>query len=191
MGVAHTGPGGRREDEDERFDRLWAELLREVRVALAGVQLVFVFLLAVAFAPGFARLGEGDRTMYVASLLVGVAATGLLTAPVGIHRVVTGRGLKYEAVKWSSRLTVAGLVLLLCLVGLAVLIVLRSVATLSDTTALVMTLAVVGGLTLSWLVPAVLMSRRSALVAGAAQDEDEGPHDPVPDGEGRERGLHG
>lgn len=157
MGVARTGPGGRRESEQERLDRLWGELLREVRVALAGVQLLFAFLLAVAFMPLFPSLGDADRAMYVACLLLGAAATGVLIAPVGIHRVVTGRGLKYEAARWGSRLALAGLVMLLGMVALAVLLVLRSVAAIGDTTALVMAAVLVVGLMLCWLVPAAVM----------------------------------
>jgi hypothetical protein len=162
MGIARTGPGKRRETPQQRLDRLWGELLREVRVALAGVQLLFVFLLAVAFTPLFPRLGESDRLMYVACLLLGAAATGLLTAPVSIHRMVTGRGLKYEAVTWASRFTIAGLAILLCMVALGLLFVLRSVTALSDSTALILDVAVVGGLTVCWLVPAALMRRGSS-----------------------------
>jgi hypothetical protein len=161
MRIARTGPGKRRETPQQRLDRLWGELLREVRVALAGVQLLFVFLLAVAFTPLFPRLGESDRLMYVVCLLLGAAATGLLTAPVSIHRMVTGRGMKYEAVTWASRFTIAGLAILLCMVALGLLLVLRSVTALSDRTALILDVAVVGGLTLCWLVPAVLMRRGS------------------------------
>ncbi|GGT47630.1 hypothetical protein GCM10010271_59790 [Streptomyces kurssanovii] len=113
--------------------------------------------------------------MYVVCLLLGAAATGLLTAPVSIHRVVTGRGMKYEAVKWASRFTIAGLAILLCMVALGLLLVLRTVTALSDRTALILDVTVVGGLTLCWLVPAVLMRRGS------------GPA-PAPGQRGRRRG---
>lgn len=173
MGIARTGPGGRRESEEERLDRLWGELLREVRVALAGVQLLFAFLLAVAFTPLFPSLGGADRAMYVVCLLLGAAATGVLIAPVGMHRMVTGRGLKYEAARWASRLTLLGLVMLLGMVALAVLLVLRSVAAIGDTTALVTAAVLVVGLTLCWLVPAAVMRHGSGPAA-------ESPDDPEP-----------
>ncbi|GAA3385498.1 hypothetical protein GCM10017750_64350 [Streptomyces racemochromogenes] len=41
--------GQRRETCDERADRLWLELMHEVRVSLTAVQLLLAFLLAVAF----------------------------------------------------------------------------------------------------------------------------------------------
>ncbi|MEW2634099.1 DUF6328 family protein [Streptomyces sp. NPDC048389] len=168
--MARTGPGERRESEGERLDRLWGELLREVRVVLAGVQLLFVFLLAVAFTPLFTALGDVDRAVYVACLLLGATAIGVLVAPVGIHRMVTGRGLKFEAARWGSRLTFAGVVLLLGMVGLALLLVLRSVPAISDTAALVMAAALVGALMLCWLVPAAVMRR------GDRSEPDGGSH---------------
>jgi hypothetical protein len=171
MGIARTGPGERRESDEERLDRLWGELLREVRVALAGVQLLFAFLLAVAFTPLFPALGDVDRGLYVACLLLGAAAFGVLVAPVGIHRMVTGRGLKYEAARWASRLTLLGLAMLLGMVALALLLVLRSVAAIGDTTAAVMAGAVAGGLTLCWLVPAAVMRHGSGPASGR-----QGPH---------------
>ncbi|MEU0373326.1 DUF6328 family protein [Streptomyces sp. NPDC006283] len=160
MGIAPKGPGDRRESPDERLDRLWGELLREVRVALAGVQLLLVFLLAVAFTPLFPRVGEADRIMYVVSLLLGAAATGALTAPVSMHRMTRGRGMKYEAVRWASLFTLAALALFAGMGALAILIVLRAVPATGDTTALVLTAAVVGGLVLCWVVPALLMRHR-------------------------------
>ncbi|MFJ8074300.1 DUF6328 family protein [Streptomyces sp. NPDC096176] len=161
MGIAPKGPGERRESRDERLDRLWGELLREVRIALAGVQLLLVFLLAVAFTPLFPRAGEADRIMYVVSLLLGAAATAALTAPVSMHRMTRGGETKYEAVKWASRFTLAALALFVGMGTLAILVVLRAVPAISDTTALVLTGTVVGGLVLCWVVPALLMRHRS------------------------------
>ena len=150
-----------------------------MRVALAGVQLLFAFLLAVAFMPLFPALGGVDRALYVACLLLGAAAIGVLVAPVGIHRMVTGRGLKYEAARWASRLTLAGLAMLLGMVALALLLVLRSVAAVGDTTALVMAAAVAGGLTLCWLVPAAVMRRGSGPASESPGHPEEHPSGPA------------
>ncbi|MGW0776794.1 DUF6328 family protein [Streptomyces sp. NPDC002835] len=180
MGITRTGPGGRRESDEERLDRLWGELLREVRVALAGVQLLFVFLLAVAFMPLFRSPGDVDRALYVACLLLGAAAIGVLVAPVGIHRMVTGRGLKYEAARWASRLTLLGLAMLLGMVALALLLVLRNVPVIGDTAALVMAAAVAGGLTVCWLVPAAVMRHG----IGPDADGRQGRERPGPRGPG-------
>jgi hypothetical protein len=52
---------GHEESEDERLTRNFSELLQELRVAQAGVQFLFGFLLAVA-SPGPARAQRRRRT---------------------------------------------------------------------------------------------------------------------------------
>ncbi|WP_093801121.1 DUF6328 family protein [Streptomyces sp. Wb2n-11] len=116
---------GRNETEEERADRLWAELLQELRVAQTGVQILFAFLLTVVFQPRFADLSTTDRNIYVVTVVVGAATVGSLVGPVSFHRLVTGRRLKPQTVMWASRLTLLGLVLLLGTMALALLLILR------------------------------------------------------------------
>ncbi|MFC9605867.1 DUF6328 family protein [Streptomyces niveus] len=120
-----TGPRGRDESPEERADRRWAELLQEVRVAQTGVQILFGFLLTVVFQPRFGDLSDTDTNIYLATVVLGAVATGALIAPVSFHRMVTGRRLKPEMVEWASRLTVVGLVFLLCTMASALLLILR------------------------------------------------------------------
>ncbi|MCX5309097.1 DUF6328 family protein [Streptomyces sp. NBC_00160] len=86
--------GERIETCDERADRLWLELMHEVRVVLIAVQLFLAFLLAVAFTPAFPRLTGFDRLLYLVCVLCGAGAMAALTGPVALHRLVTGRGVK-------------------------------------------------------------------------------------------------
>ncbi|GAA2716326.1 MULTISPECIES: DUF6328 family protein [Streptomyces] len=118
-------PTGRHETEEERADRRWAELLQEVRVAQTGVQILFGFLLTVAFTPRFPTLSDTDRAIYVATVLLGAATTGALVGPVSFHRLVTGRRIKPQTVTWASRMTMVGVVLLLCTVTSSLLLILR------------------------------------------------------------------
>ncbi|QNE77610.1 hypothetical protein F0344_26120 [Streptomyces finlayi] len=118
---------GRDETAAERADRRWVELLQEVRVAQTGVQILLAFLLSVAFTPRFTELGSTDRTIYVITIVLGAAATGALIAPVSFHRFVSGQQMKPQAVEWASRLTVTGLLLLLCTIMCALLLILRVV----------------------------------------------------------------
>lgn len=126
--MAATGEG-RRETDEERADRKWNDLIQEVRVAQTGVQILFAFLLTVAFTPVFQKLGDTDRTIYVVTVILGAAATGALVGPVAFHRIVSGRHIKPQAVAWASRLTLTGLVLLLATMTSALLLVLRVVIT--------------------------------------------------------------
>ncbi|CAM5302233.1 hypothetical protein SAVIM338S_00462 [Streptomyces avidinii] len=116
---------GRNESAEERADRQWQELIQEIRVAQTGVQILFGFLLTVAFTPVFAGLGQTEKTIYIVTVVLGSLATGALIGPVAFHRIVSGRQIKPEAVAWAARLTFVGLVLLLATCTAALLLVLR------------------------------------------------------------------
>ncbi|MFE9624779.1 DUF6328 family protein [Streptomyces sp. NPDC052016] len=122
---------GRNETEEERADRMWGELIQEVRVAQTGVQILFGFLLTVVFTPRYAELGDTEQAIYILTVVLGAAATGALIGPVSLHRLVSGRQVKPQAVRWASRMTFIGLVLLLATMTSALLLILR-VATHDD-----------------------------------------------------------
>lgn len=116
---------GRHETVEERADRLWGELLQELRVAQTGVQILFGFLLTVVFQPRFTELSGTDRVIYTFTVMLGAGAVGALIGPVSFHRLLTGRRLKPQMVSWASRLTVIGLVLLFFTMASALLLILR------------------------------------------------------------------
>lgn len=116
---------GRHETAEERADRQWQELMQEIRVAQTGVQILFGFLLTVAFTPHFQRLSETDTSIYIGTVVAGALAAGALIGPVSFHRIVSGHRIKPEAVVWASRLTFTGIVLLLATFTSALLLVLR------------------------------------------------------------------
>ncbi|MBD0690784.1 hypothetical protein BG452_32495 [Streptomyces sp. CBMA123] len=116
---------GRRESAEERADRRWRDLLQEVRVAQTGSQVLFGFLLSVAFMPRFAQLGAFDRGLYVATVVLGALATGALTSPVAYHRIFAGHRLKPQLVDAAARLVTTGLILLALTIGSALLLLLR------------------------------------------------------------------
>ncbi|MFI0976723.1 DUF6328 family protein [Streptomyces sp. NPDC021093] len=124
-GAGADRPRGRAESEDERADRQWAELVQEIRVAQTGVQILFGFLLTVVFTAHFQDLGQTDKNIYLATVVLGSLATGALIGPVSFHRIVSGRRIKPQAVAWASRLTFLGLVLLLATLSAALLLVMR------------------------------------------------------------------
>ncbi|MGZ9928511.1 DUF6328 family protein [Streptomyces sp. NC-S4] len=123
--MAQDARNGRRESVEERADRQWQELIQEIRVAQTGVQILFGFLLTVAFTPHFQSLPQTDKVIYVVTVVLGALATGALIGPVSFHRIVSGRRIKPEAVAWASRLTFTGLILLLATCTCALLLVLR------------------------------------------------------------------
>ena len=103
----------RGESELQSVDRNFVELLQELRVAQTGVQILFAFLLGLAFTPRFAGLSTWQHGVYLGTLVSSALAAALLIAPVGYHRMVFRRRLKYRLVETSHRCAVGGLVLLL------------------------------------------------------------------------------
>ena len=114
----------RHESEAARLDRNYAEQLQELRVAQAGVQILFAFLLGIAFQQRFKDISDFQKTVYVITLLSTALAAAFFIAPVAIHRIMFRRHLKDELVATSSRLAAFGLVFLaLSMLGALLLIV--------------------------------------------------------------------
>ncbi|MEU5896647.1 MULTISPECIES: DUF6328 family protein [unclassified Streptomyces] len=115
------------ESAHERVNRRWHEILQETRVAQTGVQILFGFLLSVAFTPMFRELGTFDRTVYVITVVLGASATGALIAPVSLRRFLAGQRMKDEVVEAAGRLMMCGMVLLALTIGCTLLLILRIV----------------------------------------------------------------
>ncbi|PFG19989.1 DUF6328 family protein [Serinibacter salmoneus] len=112
----------RDESDSERADRNWVELLQELRVMQTGVQVLTGFLLTLPFQQRFTELSTGQVTLYLVLVALSVATTGVLIAPVSVHRLVFRRGLKTPLVTVGARLTLVGVVMLgLVVTGTAVL----------------------------------------------------------------------
>lgn len=115
------------EPERERLNRRWNEILQETRVAQTGVQILFGFLLSVAFTAHFHRLETFDHVVYVITVILGASATGALIAPVSIHRLLSGQRMKDHIVSVAGRLMVLGMVLLALTIGGTLLLLLHVV----------------------------------------------------------------
>lgn len=151
---------GRHETPDERADRRWGDLLQELRVAQTGVQILFGFLLTVVFQQRFTQLSDTDRHIYIVTVFLGAATTGALVGPVAMHRLLTGRRLKSQTVTAASRLTVLGLMLLLCTMTSSMLLVLRMA--MRDSGAAWLVAVIVVWFVLCWFVLPLWTRRRSA-----------------------------
>jgi hypothetical protein len=112
----------RNESEAQRLDRNYDELLQELRVAENGVQILFAFLLSIAFQQGFKSRTSFQRDVYVFTLICTAIAAAQLIAPVAVHRMIFREHRKDELVRMTSRLALGGLsFLLLALLGAALL----------------------------------------------------------------------
>src|SRR4026209_2930233 len=96
--------GARGETPLQRADRAYGEILQEVRVAQTGVQILFAFLLTLAFTSRFTSVNKFQPSVYVVTLMLCAAAAALLIAPAAFHRMVYRRRLKHHLVRIANRL---------------------------------------------------------------------------------------
>jgi hypothetical protein len=101
------------ETSKQRWDRNFADLLQESRVAQTGVQILFAFLLTLPFSSGFPKTTAFQKDVYVVALLSAAFATAMIIAPVAFHRALFRQGRKPELVRYAHRMLAGGLVMLL------------------------------------------------------------------------------
>jgi amino acid transporter len=114
----------RGESVDTVLDRNVAELLQEVRVVFTGVQLLFAFLLGLAFSQRFRELDGFQVGAYLVALLTSALAAIVLIAPVPFHRMIFRRRQKAALVVVADRFLAVGLALVVSAITSSVLLVL-------------------------------------------------------------------
>jgi hypothetical protein len=110
-------------DPEEKRDRQMVELLNELRVALPGVQILFAFLLAVPFTPGWDRVTAFQRDVFYVTLVATAVATACLIAPTAAHRLRFHQGDRTWLIESANALTIAGLVALCVAISGAFLLI--------------------------------------------------------------------
>lgn len=114
----------RDETPEERADRNLVELLQELRVLQTGIQIIFAFLLGVAFTPRFTQLTSMQEDVYIAALLASVASVAVLATPVALHRAWFRHRQKERIVSLSTTFARIGLLLLSLALDCAVFLIL-------------------------------------------------------------------
>jgi hypothetical protein len=134
----------------EEQERHLQEILQEIRVALPGIQILFAFLLNIAFTDVFHKLSGWDKRVYLIALLLAAIASILLIAPTAFHRLQHGHTHLDVLISDASRLSLAGTLVM----GGALISATYFVARVGYASWVATTVAVgVGGLTvLLWLV---------------------------------------
>lgn len=153
----------RRETPTERLDRNWGEILQELRVTQTGIQILTGFLLTVPFQSRFTDLTASQKVIYLVLVLMAAVTTGLMVAPVSLHRMLFRRRAKSALVTEADRLMRVGLVFLALVVSGVVLLVFDVVTTRP------VALGAAGGLLVAlvsgWFVLPKLLARSSRNVA--------------------------
>lgn len=111
-GYGHLVPEHTGETRNEQLTRNVGELLQELRVAQAGVQILFGFLLSVVFTDRFHDASGFEKSLHLSAVALAVAATALLTAPAAWHRLLFRTGSRERILTVGNRLVLVGLVCL-------------------------------------------------------------------------------
>ena len=154
----------RHETPTERLDRNWAEILQELRVTQTGIQILTGFLLTVPFQQRFTELSTEQRGFYLVLVLLAAVTTGIMVAPVSLHRMLFRRHAKSTLVTGADRLLRVGLAFLALTVSGVVLLVFDVVTTRGA--ALTASLLLLAGLVAAWFVLPALLARASRRAAG-------------------------
>ena len=116
-------PSLKHESEKQRWDRNFADLLQELRVAQTGIQILFAFLLTLPFSSGFPNVTAFQKDTYIVALLSAAGATAMIIAPVAFHRALFRQGRKPELVRYAHRMATGGLAFLLVAMVSSVLLI--------------------------------------------------------------------
>ena len=155
------------ESERARVNRNFNEQLQELRIAQAGVQILFAFLLTIPFQQRFTGLTAVQRNVYLVTLMAAAVSVFVLMAPVAMHRALFREGLKESIVRHTDRLIGIGLFTLA--IGIIGGVVLVLDVLVSHETAFVVG-AVLGVLALSlWVVLPARQRQRRRDAAGHRQ----------------------
>jgi hypothetical protein len=147
------------EDKGEQLDRHWNELLQELRLAQTGTQILFAFLLSIAFQNRFQDADQFTHDVYAGTLVAAALAVALFLAPVSFHRIVFQQRLRDRLVRIAHHLAGAGLVFLIVAMCGGVLLALDVV--LSRTVAIVVVAIVLVWFLAFWYVLPAYVRRAS------------------------------
>lgn len=141
-------PDNARNGERKERIREANELLQEIRVILPGVQVLFAFLLTVAFTRRFTELAGYQRDVYFAALLATAFATILFVAPTAQHRLLWRQHARSQRLRLANGLVIAGSLCLAVAVGCVVFLVADFIYGVA--TAVVATALVAGAIFVLW-----------------------------------------
>ncbi|MFJ3305060.1 DUF6328 family protein [Streptomyces sp. NPDC086549] len=99
------------------------EVRDELRAVLTGVQILFAFLLGLAFTGRFTQLDDFDVGVYMATLLLTVITTAIIATPITLHRRMGHSGSKPNIIPIAAHLAKIGQACLALTLNGAVLLV--------------------------------------------------------------------
>lgn len=148
----------RHEAPQQRLDRNQTELMTELRVAGAGVQVLFGFLLIVPFNNRWTALSSFDRDVYFVALICVAIAAVLLIAPMVHHRLLFREREKAYLVRIGNLSAIVAMVFLS--VGLTAILVLVANVVFGGLAPVIV--GIVAGPAIGWLWFGVALAERES-----------------------------
>jgi predicted membrane channel-forming protein YqfA (hemolysin III family) len=100
------------ETKAEQLEREHEELFHELRATIPGAEVLFAFLLTVAFTNRFDELTPVQRDVYYSTFLCSATALVLLLAPSAYHRIQFRRHDKENMLRLANKEALAGTILI-------------------------------------------------------------------------------
>jgi predicted membrane channel-forming protein YqfA (hemolysin III family) len=109
-------------DETE-LDREHEQLFHELRSIIPGAEVLFAFLLTVAFTNRFDQLTSFQRNVYFTTFLLSAVILVLLLAPTAFHRVRFRQGDKEAMMRVANVEAIAAMILMSFSISCVVLLI--------------------------------------------------------------------
>jgi hypothetical protein len=156
------------ESEKARWDRNFADLLQELRVAQTGVQILFAFLLTLPFSSGFPQVTAFQKDTYIVALIAAAFATAMIISPVAFHRALFRQGRKPELVRHAHRMATGGL-------GFMLISMVSSVLLITDFLLNIWVAVILSAITAAWFLTfwAILPFARRNWIDEEEQQEEQ------------------
>ncbi|MEU6578558.1 DUF6328 family protein [Streptomyces sp. NPDC046805] len=100
-----------------------AELREELHAVQTGLQILFAFLLGLAFTGRFTQLNGFEVGVYIATLLLTVITTAIIATPIALHRRMGSSGATPSFVPIAAHLAKTGMACLALALNGSVLLV--------------------------------------------------------------------
>lgn len=131
MGTEEAAAAQRRRSPTEgephyvRLSRNMTDLLGELRVAQQSVQILFGFLLAVAFTERFREATTFERSLHLIAVMLTALSTACLVGPVVWHRMLFGKGLRREVILVGNKAALVGTFALFGAIGVVIALIVK------------------------------------------------------------------
>jgi hypothetical protein len=110
-----SGQLGREHEQEElqgkeHDEQDLSEMLQELRILQQGVLVLTAFLTTIPFSPGFAKINQTERWVFLATFVCSMVSVVLFSAPAAQHRLARPLTDRVRFKDFATRMVIIGLV---------------------------------------------------------------------------------